>query len=209
MKIIVIGATGTIGKAVADALSARHDVIRASRKGAAPVDIEDAASLTAMFDRIDNIDAVVCCAPGVSTAMAARGPFPQLTDAQFEVGIHRMMTQVRLVRAALSHVRDGGSITLTTGQLATRPLPGTSALSLAGAGLEGLIRAAALDMPRGLRLNGVSPGWIKETMEQSGLDGARGMPAGTLADFYVAVVEGTMRGTIIDPTSRVTEGLKS
>jgi NAD(P)-dependent dehydrogenase (short-subunit alcohol dehydrogenase family) len=201
MKIVVMGATGTIGKAVADALAARHEVIRASRNSALRVDIEDTASLAALFDKVANIDAVVCCAPSVSSAMAARGPFGQLTDAQFELAVRRMMTQVRLVRTAMNRVRDGGSITLTTGALATRPLPAASALSLAGAGLEGFIRAAALDMPRGLRLNSVSPGWVKETMEQSGLDSTPGMPAKTLADHYVLAVEGAMTGRIIDPTA--------
>jgi NAD(P)-dependent dehydrogenase (short-subunit alcohol dehydrogenase family) len=107
------------------------------------------------------------------------------------------------VRAAMLRVRDGGSITLTTGQLATHPMPGASALTMAGAALEGFIRAAALDMPRRLRINSVSPGWIKETMEQAGLDSAQGMPARQLADFYVVAVEGTMTGTVIDPSPQL------
>ncbi len=201
MKIVVIGATGTIGNAVADALAARHDVIRASRSGAARVDIEDPAALTALFDEVPHVDAVVCCAPSATSAMAARGSFGQLTDAQFQLAVDRLMTQVRLVRKAMPHVRDGGSITLTTGALATRPLPGTSALTLASAGLEGFIRAAALDMPRGVRLNAVSPGWVRETLEQIGMDGTPGMPARILAGSYVAAVEGKMTGTIIDPTA--------
>jgi NAD(P)-dependent dehydrogenase (short-subunit alcohol dehydrogenase family) len=201
MKIVVIGATGTIGKAVADALATRHDVVRASRNGQQSVDIEDAASVMALFDSLEHVDGVVVCAPSVGTAMMARAPVEQLTGAQFEVAVRRLMTQVQLVVAAIPRVRDGGSITLTTGQLATRPMPGTSALTMAGAGLEGFIRAAALDMPRKLRLNGVSPGWIKETMEQVGLDSTLGMPARRLADFYVTAVEGTMTATIIDPTA--------
>ena len=201
MKIIVIGATGTIGTAVADALASRHEVVRASRSGQPSVDIDDVASVTALFDRIGQVDGVVVCAPSVSTAMRARAPVAQLTDAQLDFAVQRLMSQVRLVRAAIPGVRDGGSVTLTTGQLATRPLPGTSALTMAGAGLEGFIRAAALDMPRKLRLNSVSPGWIKETMERAGLDSAQGMPSRELADFYVAAVEGTMTGAIIDPTA--------
>jgi NAD(P)-dependent dehydrogenase (short-subunit alcohol dehydrogenase family) len=201
MKIIVIGATGTIGAAVADGLATRHEVVRASRSGQPSVDIDDLESVTALFDRIGDVDGVVVCAPSVGSAMAARRPLAQLTDAQFNVAVQRLMSQVRLVRAAMPRVRDGGSITLTTGQLATHPMPGTTALTMAGAGLEGFIRAAALDMPRRLRINSVSPGWIKETMEQAGLDSAPGMPARQLADFYVAAVEGTMTGTVIDPTA--------
>ena len=61
MKVIVIGATGTIGKAVADALAKHgHEVVRASRKSAVKVDIEDAATLSALFAQTRDVDAVVC-----------------------------------------------------------------------------------------------------------------------------------------------------
>lgn len=198
MKIIVIGATGTIGRAVADALAARHEVIRASRSGEARVDIEDAASVAALFDEVEKTDALVVCAANPARAF---GPLDQLRDEQLELVTRLMIAQVKLVRMGLTHLRDGGSITLTTGALATRPRPGTSVLTMAGAGLEGFVRAAALEMPRGLRINAVSPGFVKETMEQRGMDSAAGMPAETLAGHYVSAVEGTMSGTIIDPTA--------
>lgn len=198
MKILVVGATGTIGRAVADALAVRHEVIRASRNGEARVDIEDAASVAALFAKVDKLDALVVCA---ASPAAAFGPLDQLRDEQLELVTRLLMAQVRLVRMVLAHVRDRGSITLTTGALATRPMPGTSLLTMAGAGLEGFVRAAALEMPRGLRVNSVSPGWVKETMEQRGMDSTAGMPATTLAAHYVSAVEGTMNGTIIDPTA--------
>jgi uncharacterized protein YbjT (DUF2867 family) len=50
MKIIVIGATGTIGKAVADALATRHEVVRASRRGETRVDLTNPASIATLFD---------------------------------------------------------------------------------------------------------------------------------------------------------------
>jgi nucleoside-diphosphate-sugar epimerase len=45
MKVIVIGATGPIGRAVADALATEHEVVRASRQGGVKVDIEDPRSI--------------------------------------------------------------------------------------------------------------------------------------------------------------------
>ncbi|MFG1998170.1 hypothetical protein ACGFNU_03360 [Spirillospora sp. NPDC048911] len=43
MKIIVIGATGTIGSAVAGLLEKEHEVVRASRRGPVTVDLDDTA----------------------------------------------------------------------------------------------------------------------------------------------------------------------
>jgi NAD(P)-dependent dehydrogenase (short-subunit alcohol dehydrogenase family) len=105
---------------------------------------------------------------------------------------------VNVVRAAAKHLRDGGSVTVTTGVLAMRPMPGAAAISLVNAGLEGFVRAAGLEMPRGLRVNAVSPGWIKETLVKLGMDPAPGLSAEDCARFYVRVVEGSDQGAIID-----------
>ncbi|HVP17483.1 MAG TPA: short chain dehydrogenase, partial [Spirochaetia bacterium] len=157
MKILVIGATGTIGKAVADALAQRgHKVIGASRKSAARVDIEDATTLKAFFDGKKDVDAVVCCAGG-----AGWGPLGNLTDDDFALSLrYKLMGQVNVVRVAKDKVKDGGSITVTSGILATKPMPGSAAVSLVNAGLEGFVRAAGLEMTRGVRVNVVSPPWV-------------------------------------------------
>ena len=112
MKIIVIGATGTIGVEVAKALSAsKHEVVRASRNGEFKVNLEDSASIHAMFNEIPAVDAVISCAGN-----AAFRPFVDLTDADCELGLRsKLMGQVTLARIAKDHLRDGGSITLTTG----------------------------------------------------------------------------------------------
>jgi NAD(P)-dependent dehydrogenase (short-subunit alcohol dehydrogenase family) len=198
MKIVVIGATGTIGKAVADALAARHDVIRASRNGEARVDVEDATSVGALFDKVKSFDALVNCVADVSGAV---GPLDNLRDDQLEIATRVQMAMVKLVRTAIKHVQDGGSITLTSGVLARLPRPGSSLPTMAAAGLEGFVRASALEMSRGVRINAVAPGAVKETMAQRGWDSTAGMPARTLANYYVSAVEGTMSGTIIVPTA--------
>ena len=79
MKIVVIGATGTIGRAVVAALQPRHDVVAASRKGPHPVDIQDASSIAALLDKHRDADAVISAAGG-----AAWKPLAELTDADFQ-----------------------------------------------------------------------------------------------------------------------------
>lgn len=195
MRIIVIGATGTIGAEVAKALSLnKHEVVRASRNSEVKVNLEDPPSIRAMFERVRDIDAVISCAGN-----AVFKPFADLTDGDFELGIRsKLIGQVILARMAKDHVRDGGSITLTTGVLASRPSPGSASISMVNAGLEGFVRAAALEMPRRLRINAVSPPWVTETLIKLDMDPARGVPAAEVAKTYVAAVEGAHQGKVLD-----------
>ena len=108
------------------------------------------------------------------------------------------MGQVNLVRVGYPFVADGGSLTLTSGVLAQRPMPGSAAISLVNAGLEVFARAAALELPRGIRVNVVSPPWISETMLAMGMDPTGGNQAAHAARAYVAAVGGTGTGEVID-----------
>ncbi|MCO6007071.1 short chain dehydrogenase [Actinoallomurus purpureus] len=189
MKILVIGATGTIGSAVADGLAARHEVVRASRRGPVRVDMEDAKSIDALFAEVGEVDAVVCCA-----ASGGLTPLDTRSDPDFWSGLGgKLIGQVNLVRRALAHVRDGGSVTLTSGRFA-EPVLGSSLGYLVNAGLEAFVYAAATEMPRGVRLNTVSPGWVRETLLGLGMDPAAGIPAADVARVYIDAVEGTAHG---------------
>jgi NAD(P)-dependent dehydrogenase (short-subunit alcohol dehydrogenase family) len=194
MKIVVIGATGTIGKAVADALASRHEVVRVSRHGPVTADIDDAATLTKLFESVEDVDAVVACA-----GSAAFRPLAQLTEADFRLGLEsKLMGQVNLTRIAMHHVKDGGSITLTGGSLAHEPMPGGAAVSMVNAGLEGFVLGASVEVPRGLRINLVSPPWITETLTKLKMDPSRGIPAAAAAKAYVAAIEGKRTGQTLD-----------
>jgi len=139
MKILVIGATGTIGSAVVAALAARkHDVVAASRSGEVRVDIDDAASVRALFEHLRALDAVVCCAGN-----AAFKPLAALGDEDFALSLRsKLMGQVNVTRAALGTLRERGSLTLTSGVLAQQPMAGSAAVSLVNAGIEGFARAS-------------------------------------------------------------------
>src|SRR5579872_5617159 len=191
MKIIVIGASGTIGKPVADLLSARHQVVRVGRtQGDYQVDIASPESIKALYQAVAPFDAVV------SAAGSARfKPLEQLTDEDFAFSLSsKLMGQVNVVRLGLPHMNDHGSFTLTSGTLARDPMPGSAAVSLVNAGLEGFVRAAALEMPRGIRVNVVSPPWVSETLAAMGQDAAAVLPAARVAAAYVESVESRAAG---------------
>lgn len=196
MKVIVIGATGTIGANVVQALHARgHDVVAASRHGDPRVDIEDAATIRALFDAVADVDAVACCA-----GEAAFKPFAELADADYALGLrNKLMGQVALARIAAERLRDRGSIVLTAGILARKPMRGSAAISLVNAALEGFTRAAALELPRGLRINVVSPPWVSETLRRLGMTAAVHLPAAAVARAYVAAIEGDQQGQVLEP----------
>jgi NAD(P)-dependent dehydrogenase (short-subunit alcohol dehydrogenase family) len=182
-----------LGQAVADALGARHEVVAVTRKTTPGVDIADPASVRALYRAVGALDAVVSV-----TGAAAWKPLAELGDEDFAISLaSKLMGQVNLVRYGLDAVRANGSFTLTSGILAQRPMPGSAAVSLVNAGLEGFARAAALEIGSGRRVNVVSPGWVSETLAKMGQDPKGGTPASVVARAYVSSVEGTMNGAVI------------
>jgi NAD(P)-dependent dehydrogenase (short-subunit alcohol dehydrogenase family) len=197
MRILLIGATGTIGQAVAAAFGTRHEVIPASRhKAHESVDLADPDSIRALLKRVGRVDAIVSAA-----GQAAFKPLGELADADFALSIgNKLMGQVNVVRFGLASLADKGSVTLTSGVLAQQPMPGSAAISLVNAGLEGFTRAAALEAPRGIRVNVVSPPWITETVQAMGRPPIPGsLSAAIVARSYVESVEGRMTGQVLSP----------
>jgi NAD(P)-dependent dehydrogenase (short-subunit alcohol dehydrogenase family) len=196
LRILVVGATGVIGRAVVSALESRHEVVPVShRAGALTLDLADSDSIGRLYEKVGRLDAVVCAAGATRFR-----PLSELSEEDFRFSlIHKLLGQINLVRMGIRFVENGGSFTLTSGTLATRPSPGGAAVSVANAGVEAFVASAAIELPRGLRINAVSPGWVAETLKKLGHRPEGGTPAATVARAYVEAVEGEANGSVIEP----------
>lgn len=154
MKVIVVGASGAVGKAAADALALRHEVIRVNRSsGDVTMDIEDVGSIRSMYRQVGKVDAVVS-----AVGHGHFGAVHEMTGEQFMKGInHKVLPQVNLVLEGFDYINDGGSFTLTSGVLNRDPIRGGSCAAAANGALDAFVYGASVDMPRGIRINSVSP----------------------------------------------------
>lgn len=197
MRILVIGATGLLGKEIMALLSEEHDLIGASRSSpSVSVDISDKQSILAMYKQVGTVDAVVCVG---GTAKFA--PLDTLTDDDFAFSLaNKLMGQVNLVRYGVPHIAQGGSVTLTSGTLAQHPMLGGAAVSTVNAGIEAFGRAAALELQGKIRVNVVSPGWVWETLEAMGRDPAKGVRAAVVAQVYQKCILEDISGQVVSVT---------
>jgi NAD(P)-dependent dehydrogenase (short-subunit alcohol dehydrogenase family) len=196
MKIVVVGATGTIGKFVVAALQDRHEIVKVgSRGGEHQVDIADGNSIRALFKKIGRFDALVSAAGKVHF-----GDFTAMTEKEMQIGLlNKLMGQVNLVLIGRDHINDKGSFTLTSGLLNHDPIRDGAAASLVNGALDGFVVGAAIEMPRGLRINVVSPGVLTESLPVFGayFRGFEAVPGKRVADAYVKSVEGLQTGKVI------------
>ncbi|OFI39530.1 short chain dehydrogenase [Arthrobacter sp. SW1] len=194
MRVLVIGAGGHVGKAAAAAFAAQgHEVIEASRSGELPVDLRDEASIAEMYRRSGKVDAVVSC-----TGSVPFKPLSELKAGDYRAGFEdKVLGQVNLLRLGLDHVSDGGSFTFTTGVLAREPIPTGAAASLANGALEAFVMAAAAELPRGLRINAVSPGVLEDAPGYHPFfPGFEQVPSDALGRVYVKSAAGIQTGRI-------------
>ncbi|HTX59718.1 MAG TPA: short chain dehydrogenase [Verrucomicrobiae bacterium] len=193
MKILIVGANGTIGKAVAAELSQRHEIVTAGRSsGDFQVDIADLESVRALFARTGKLDAVACAAGNVHF-----GPLESMTPEQFDLGLRdKLMGQVNLVVAGRDAVAAGGSFTLISGILANDPIRFGASASMVNGAIESFVRAAAIEVAQ--RVNAVSPTLLEESAEAYGpyFRGFEPVSARRVALAYSRSVEGAQTGQI-------------
>ncbi|MDD9663831.1 short chain dehydrogenase [Klebsiella pasteurii] len=195
MKIIVIGASGTVGRAVAQELSQRHEVIHVGRtQGDYQVDITSQQSVENLFEKIGRVDAIVS-----ATGNLFFGPLATMTDDDFNQGLQdKLLGQIRLALTGQHYLNDGGSITLISGIVANEPIAQGVNATTVNAGLEGFVRAAACELPRGIRINLISPTVLTESAAayDGFFPGFASVPAASVAQAYRRSVEGIQSGRI-------------
>ena len=195
MRILLVGANGLLGRAVHAALTENgHDVVAASRRAGEHVDLTDPASVTALYARVGTVDAVACTA-GVTPF----APLPELTIDQYRAGLtDKLLGQVALVQLGLEHVSDGGSFTLVSGILGDDPIATGTVAATVNGGLFSFVRAAATELPRGLRVNTVSPTVFTEAWAAYGpyFPGYAPVPVAEAARAYVKSVAGRQTGQV-------------
>lgn len=193
MRILVIGASGHVGRAAVEALEA-HDVIAASRSGEPSVDATDPASIARLFDSVGQVDAVVTALGSVPFR-----PLSELDASHYESAFRsKVLSQLDVVRIGTPFVRDGGSFTLTSGILAREPIATGAAASLVNGALESFVIAAATELPRGIRINAVSPSVLEDAPSyHSSFPGFVPVSSHRVGQAYVKSVLGVQSGRVL------------
>jgi len=196
MKILIIGGNGTIGNKVSRHFSKKHEITIGGRNsGDVIIDIADSKSIEAMYDSIGKIDAVVCIAGEAKWAA-----FDSMTEEDFYVGLkNKLMGQVNLVRIGQHFLNAAGSFTLTTGILADHPVMLTTSPAMVNGAIHSFVKAAALELANGIRINVVSSGLVEDAIDkyEAHFPGHNPIPMNKVINGYVKSVEGKGTGEII------------
>lgn len=197
MKIVIVGASGTVGRAVVAELdqNGQHELIRVGhRQGDVLVDLTDEASVDALFSRTGKVDAIIA-----TTGNVFFGPLNEMTAEDFTLGLQdKLLGQVRLALKGQHFLNDGGSITLTSGIIADVPIAQGVNATTVNAALAGFVKAAACELPRGIRINLVSPTLLTESEAAYGpfFPGFESVPAARVALAFRRSVEGVQSGQV-------------
>jgi NAD(P)-dependent dehydrogenase (short-subunit alcohol dehydrogenase family) len=196
MKILIVGASGVLGKAAVAELSKRHEIVTASRtSGDVQIDLSDTASIKEAFEKVGPVDAVVAAMGSVHF-----GDFNEMHEDEYYVGIkNKMMAQINLVLIGRDYINPNGSFTLTTGILNRDPIRFGSSAAMVNGAIDAFVKASALEMPNGIRINVVSPTVIEEAMGKYApyFLGHQPVPAARAALGYAKSIEGLHTGECI------------
>lgn len=163
-KALVIGGSGTLGKAIVTKLKDFPvEVITAGRQsGDYQVDMTSTDSITALFESVGSIDYVIVAAG--QTHYAKLG---ELTPEDNMISVHgKFLGQVNIVLIGQHYVNDKGSFTLVSGIIKDHPIERGASSAMVNGAIDSFAKAAAYELPRGIRLNSVSPNLFEESAEK-------------------------------------------
>ena len=120
--------------------------------------------------------------------------YEDLTDEDFVYGFQRkFLAQINLVRIGTPYARDGASFTLSSGFLSDYPNPASAATGPFNAAVDSFVRTVGPLLPRGIRLNVVSPAPVVAPEQiDRGVVTAEQAAAG-----YVQSIEDTINGEVV------------
>jgi NAD(P)-dependent dehydrogenase (short-subunit alcohol dehydrogenase family) len=200
-RVVVIGGTSGMGLATARAAAAagaRVTIASSGRKrldtalaelpencAGVVADVRHEDDLAALFAQVGELDHLVFTAAGGG----AQGALADLSLDQARAGFEvRFWGAVAAVKAATPHLRPGGSITVTSGTIGVRPVPG-SALAASGAlAIEGLARGLAVELAP-IRVNAIRPGVVRTPMWDQ-------IPEPQREGLFAGLAQRTLTGTV-------------
>ncbi|MFF1487869.1 short chain dehydrogenase [Streptomyces sp. NPDC058319] len=195
MRILLVGAGGTLGGAVRRALAERgHEVIGVGRSGGdVKADVTDPEAVARLYASTGRLDAVA-----VAAGDAVFGPLADLTAEDFAATFRgKALSQIELVRQGTCHIAPTGSFTLVSGILSEEPIASGAAASAVNGAVDAFVRAAAIELaPQ--RVNAVSPTVVEESLPAYGpfFPGMEAVPVSRVATAYVRSVEGAQTGRV-------------
>lgn len=177
-RALVTGASRGLGFAVAQVLAAEGVQVALNSRGeeklraaaaslgavAIPADITEAGAAQAVVaetvEKLGGLDILITNAGGPPS-----GGFESFEDSDWARAIDlSLMSHVRLIRAALPHLRqsDAGAVLTITSYSVKQPIPNLVLSNSIRAATVGLTKTLALELGRdGIRFNSILPGWTE------------------------------------------------
>jgi NAD(P)-dependent dehydrogenase (short-subunit alcohol dehydrogenase family) len=176
--VLAAGAEVVIAGRSQERLRSARASLGEERVSVASVDIGDRSQVAALFDSVKRFDHLV-----ITAADLPYGPVMELTESDLMRAVRsKFLGPVFAVQEGAARINPGGSITFTSGIAARRPMRGGSAAAAINSGLEGLVRALAVELAP-LRVNAVSPGWTDTPI----WDGMAGMTRERKKEAFAAM----------------------
>ncbi|MDG1869902.1 MAG: short chain dehydrogenase [Candidatus Thioglobus sp.] len=197
-KIVVVGATGRLGRVVVGGLS-DYEVVRAGRSGPdLKIDALDFESVSDVFASVGTFDGLISCIGGTPFKT-----FEELTMEDFALGLSKKcFSQLNLAKAAIPYLTENGSITLTSGIIGDEPILAGSCAAAANGALNMCVSTLAAEYAGKLRINIVSPSIIENSVEDYGMlfDGFEPTSKKRIVEAYRRTISAPISGRVLRQT---------